>query len=490
MSRYLPYRMQEEVTRFCLGHPSHAVPAGDILCRICRTLAKDAHLGPYQIQKLLGTGRSGHAYLAAHLRSQRAVVVKCFAPDSASMDMWETAWHEVHAIVALRHKEILPVFSCVLWSPTTHHSDSRPLQELMLTYTEQEQYLLTLCQYAPYTIVQYLSHVRREANERAILAHIVNLTQRIGTVLSIAHASGIVHGALVPGNILLDAQANLWIADFGLAKLHPPPLPYLAPELYNAVSSSTHTGNMRAFWQANNPGSDQYMLSILCQQLLSHTLPTTSYEHLLSVLQRASQQQPEQRFATVEHFVQELASQPMRTTHSHTYPTAPPSGYSQSRGTPTPLDQTRAITPVPAISPRFVAERKSKQAQPLPPLHAERLERTVNYNLVASSVPARLDDWIKLGDKHFTVHDYDAAVKAYRKALELDAGVATVWLTLGDAYFATEDYQQALRSYEQALSLDPSDALAWSNRGTVLDALGRRREAVECYERARLLQID
>ncbi len=74
---------REETTSFCLGHPPHPLQAGEIVCRICGTLAAGASLGHYQAQKLLGTGRSGQAYLAAHQRSGQSVVIKLFPQDPA-----------------------------------------------------------------------------------------------------------------------------------------------------------------------------------------------------------------------------------------------------------------------------------------------------------------------------------------------------------------------------------------------------------------------
>jgi tetratricopeptide (TPR) repeat protein len=116
--------------------------------------------------------------------------------------------------------------------------------------------------------------------------------------------------------------------------------------------------------------------------------------------------------------------------------------------------------------------------------------RIVDYNLTTTTGQPQsspFDDWEKLGGKLFTTHDYNGAVKAYQRALEIDTSRASSWLALGDAYFALEQYREALRAYEQATQLNPSDPATWSNRGTVLDTLNRHREAAECYERAEQL---
>ena len=45
----------------CLGHPSHLVESGEMLCRTCGHFVRGAMLGAYQVLELLGMGRSGRA---------------------------------------------------------------------------------------------------------------------------------------------------------------------------------------------------------------------------------------------------------------------------------------------------------------------------------------------------------------------------------------------------------------------------------------------
>src|SRR5260370_23824590 len=124
--------------------------------------------------------------------------------------------------------------------------------------------MLTLSKYIHVTLARFIAHFdqrdqRRTADEgAALISRLVNLIQQAGSALSAAHSRGIAHGALVPGNMLVDGHNHLWIADFGLARLHPPPHPYLAPELYAASSASTASRDMSAYWDATNPASDQY----------------------------------------------------------------------------------------------------------------------------------------------------------------------------------------------------------------------------------------
>src|SRR5882672_3429598 len=95
------YGKRDSTTAFCLGQPAHPVQAEELICQICGTLAAGALLGIYQIQQMLGSGRSGKAYLALHSRQRQPVVIKLIAPDPANVDLWEAARREVRIISSL-----------------------------------------------------------------------------------------------------------------------------------------------------------------------------------------------------------------------------------------------------------------------------------------------------------------------------------------------------------------------------------------------------
>ena len=83
--------------------------------------------------------------------------------------------------------------------------------------------------------------------------------------------------------------------------------------------------------------------------------------------------------------------------------------------------------------------------------------------------PSEAEAYLSRGDAYTQVDKYDEAILDYRQALRLDPGLATAHANLGDVFYhGTKDYQAALRHYKAALELDPTDKTS-QQRVTVLE---------------------
>ncbi len=61
---------------------------------------------------------------------------------------------------------------------------------------------------------------------------------------------------------------------------------------------------------------------------------------------------------------------------------------------------------------------------------------------------------------------------------------AAWWNDKGIEFAENEQFEEALSAFDRAIQVDPEYALAWYNRGHALRALGRDEEADAAYEKA------
>jgi WD40 repeat protein/serine/threonine protein kinase len=174
------------------------------------------------------------------------------------------------------------------------------------------------------------SHDRSEPSDQSE-SHYIQSVARIGahvaTALEHAHQQGILHRDVKPANLLLDAQGQIWITDFGLAKEQGSDeltrtgdivgtLKYMAPERFNGWS---------------DPRSDVYALGATLYELLTlrpvfeesdrvklvervlHESPPPLRQidrriprDLETIVLKAIAKEPGERYPTAGHFAEDL----------------------------------------------------------------------------------------------------------------------------------------------------------------------------------------
>ncbi len=87
------------------------------------------------------------------------------------------------------------------------------------------------------------------------------------------------------------------------------------------------------------------------------------------------------------------------------------------------------------------------------------------------------------GDRLSEAGDFDAAVSAYRQALELEPEYALACNELGTALFRLGRREQALEKFERAVELDDEYAVAWFNLAFVSRAEERWETSARAYQR-------
>jgi len=209
----------------------------------------ERRLGPYQLLRVIGRGSMGTVHLALDTTTQGHVAVKTLSPGSdlsaaESAEARARFLAEVATSKRLEHPDVVAVYDAgehdgVLWLAME---------------------LLRGCDLARYTVAPRLL-------PEALVLHVA---QRLARALAHAHAQGVVHRDIKPGNVMVDLPSgSVKLTDFGIAGL--------------ADMSRTRTGVVlgtpvymapeQLAGAAADARSDLYSLGVLMFHLLTGQLP-------------------------------------------------------------------------------------------------------------------------------------------------------------------------------------------------------------------------
>ena len=147
----------------------------------------------YRITEKLGEGGMGVVYKAEDTKLDRTVALKFLAPELTREPSAKTRFiHEAKAAAALSHSNI-----CTIYEVDEFEGQSFIAMECCEGETLKE----------------------RIARGPLKLEEAVGIAQQVAQGLAKAHEQDIVHRDIKPANILLTAEGDAKIADFGLAKL-------------------------------------------------------------------------------------------------------------------------------------------------------------------------------------------------------------------------------------------------------------------------------
>ena len=155
-------------------------------------LTKGQYLGHYEINEQIGVGGMGVVYRARDTKLNRPVAIKFLSDDLADAAARRRFQREAQMASSLNHPHILTVYDAGEF--------------------EGRQYLVT-----EFIDGGTLDHWVRE-KERT-WREIVELLTGVADGLATAHAAGILHRDVKPGNILVAKNGYAKLVDFGLAKL-------------------------------------------------------------------------------------------------------------------------------------------------------------------------------------------------------------------------------------------------------------------------------
>ncbi|KAG7492898.1 hypothetical protein MATL_G00019780 [Megalops atlanticus] len=214
-------------------------------CRnsVASTTDESPHVGNYRLLKTIGKGNFAKVKLARHVLTGREVAVKIIDKTQLNPTSLQKLFREVRIMKILNHPNIVKLFEVI----------------------ETEKTLYLIMEYASGgEVFDYLvAHGRmKEKEARAKFRQIVSAVQY-------CHQKRIVHRDLKAENLLLDADMNIKIADFGFSneftigsKLDTfcGSPPYAAPELFQGK-------------KYDGPEVDVWSLGVILYTLVSGSLP-------------------------------------------------------------------------------------------------------------------------------------------------------------------------------------------------------------------------
>ncbi len=162
------------------------------------TLAVGTRLGPYEIVALIGAGGMGEVYRARDTRLDRTVAIKVLpAQLSSSPELRDRLEREARTISQLSHPHI-----CALYDI----GREKDTDFFVMEYLEGD------------TLAERL--VKGALPIEQVCRYGAEIAEALGT----AHAAGVVHRDLKPGNVML-TKSGVKLMDFGLAKAFAAPAP-------------------------------------------------------------------------------------------------------------------------------------------------------------------------------------------------------------------------------------------------------------------------
>jgi tetratricopeptide (TPR) repeat protein len=98
-------------------------------------------------------------------------------------------------------------------------------------------------------------------------------------------------------------------------------------------------------------------------------------------------------------------------------------------------------------------------------------------------------DWFKKGYTFTLSGNYQEAIDAYDKSIELNPNFAEAYYIRGTAYYNLGDPKRAIQDLDKTIELKTEYADAYYNRGLAFNKLGNSDKATENYKIAARLGV-
>jgi tetratricopeptide (TPR) repeat protein/TolB-like protein len=245
------------------------MPVGDSATIVAvdpTVLKPGSNFGPrYRIEALLGQGGMGRVYKATDIELSRTVAIKVVRQGVVGEDDALNRFKQELVLASkISHKNILRIHDM---------GEVAGMKFITMAYVEGQD----------------LHQLLRD-NPKMPLERVQKFAQQLAGALAAAHAEDIVHRDLKPQNILVDANDQLYIADFGLAKSY-------AAGAVGMTQTGAFLGTPRYMSPEQVEGkptdgrSDLYAFGLILYEMVTGDVPFTG-ESTLKVMYQRIQERP------------------------------------------------------------------------------------------------------------------------------------------------------------------------------------------------------
>ncbi len=226
-------------------------------------------LDHYELRRVAGKGGMANVYEALDIQTNQKVAVKVFEREDENM--LRRFIREARVMASLQHEHLVPII------------DSGQCQ-----IQGDERYYIVMPFFEGGTL---RARIRRSPLS---LQEACQILQSIAGALDYIHGQGIVHRDIKASNILLNANGDVYLTDFGIARLSTDAtqltstgdvlgtVDYVAPELFEE--------HRRA-----DARSDLYSLGVLLYEMVTGRLPFTAESQLVVVSMHLNTRPPSPR---------------------------------------------------------------------------------------------------------------------------------------------------------------------------------------------------
>jgi len=203
-------------------------------------------VGPYRILEQLGQGGMATVYKAYHAALDRYVALKVLHPAFLEDPNFQARFlREARLVAKLEHPNIVPIYD----------------------YAEHEK--------RPYLVMKFIEGETLKARlGRGPLtsSEISQIVDTVGTALSYAHKQGILHRDIKPSNVLLATDGQIYLADFGLARIAQSGESTLTSDMI--LGTPQYISPEQALGKKNlDEGTDIYSFGVMLYELVVGQVP-------------------------------------------------------------------------------------------------------------------------------------------------------------------------------------------------------------------------